>query len=61
MKPISEVFSLRLAFDLAGIPTTDSEIASVCEAKLRRGARNLNAKTMKAQQEKKRNKKTRKL
>lgn len=63
MKPISEVFSLRLAFDLAGIPTTDSEIASVCEAKLKgRGARNLNAKTMKVkQEEKKRTKKTRKL
>lgn len=48
IKPISEVFSLRLAFDLAGIPTTDSEIASVCEAKLRGGARKLRAKTMKA-------------
>lgn len=41
MKPISQVFSLRLAFDLAGIPTTDSEIASVCEAKLKGGVRRL--------------------
>lgn len=39
LKPISEVFSLRLAFDLAGIPTTDSEIATICEAKLKGGIR----------------------
>lgn len=38
MKPVGEVFTLRLAFDLVGIPTTDSEIASVCEAKLKGGA-----------------------
>jgi hypothetical protein len=62
MKPISEVFSLRLAFDLAGIPTTDSEIASVCEAKLRGGVRKAHGNTMKVRhQEKKRMRKTRKL
>lgn len=56
MKPVGEVFTLRLAFDLAGIPTTDSEIASVCEAKLKGGVRKLRAKTMKALEQKRKRK-----
>lgn len=49
MKPINTLFTLRLALDLADIPTTDSDIKSVCEARLRGGNR---AKTMKRNQKK---------